>query len=200
MTYKSPNPMPSHSTRRTGTRASLHHHRPPSPPPPSPSAPPRNYSLRLQNPPSTPDYIASSPPLEINQAVNITVEVTSSSATAYNGYDVRNYALPVTTTCYSTEPSSSASTSSYQYNMYESISDFPNHSFNPPSYAGTITTSSSSSPLQGHTPSTSSAASANYSTPQKGMPQSGTGASPNTRTVNNPKVSGYVYRSHMIPY
>jgi len=79
-----------------------------------------------------------------------------------------NYALPVTTTCYSTEPSSSASTSSYRYSMYESISDFPSHSFNPPSSAGTTTTSSSSPPLQGYTPSTSSAASANYSHDSEG--------------------------------
>ena len=163
MTYKSSNSMPSHSTRRTSTRAR------PSLSSPSSSAPPSNYSSSTQHVPSTRDYITSSPAFEINQTVNITVEISSSSTPAYNGYDVRNYAPPVTTTCYSTEPSSSsASTSSYQYSIYESISNFPDYSFNPPSRADTTTSSSSSPsspppPLQEYTPSASSAASANYS-------------------------------------
>jgi len=167
MTYKSSNSVPSHSTRRTSTRTR------PSLPSPSSSAPPSNYSSSTQHVPSTRDCITSSPAFGINQTVNITVEISSSSAPAYNGYDVRNYAPPVTTTCYSTEPSSSsssspsASTSSYQYSMYESISNFPDYSFNPPSPADATTSSSSSPPspppLQEYTPSTSSATSENYS-------------------------------------
>ncbi|CAZ81265.1 unnamed protein product [Tuber melanosporum] len=156
MTHKSSHSMASHSARRPGTRT-----RPSSSPPPSPSTPPSNYSLSIQHAPSTQGYITSGPPFEISRTVNITVEVSSSSSTpAYNGYDVRNYP-PVTTTCYSTEPSSpSASVSSYQYGMYESISSFPDYS-NPPSSADT--TAPPSSPFQGYTPSTSSAASTNYS-------------------------------------
>ncbi|PWW76460.1 hypothetical protein C7212DRAFT_21516, partial [Tuber magnatum] len=163
MTYKPSNPMPLNSARRPGTRTSPHHHHPSSPSLPPPDAPPSNHSLFIPYPPSTQDYIASGPAFEINQTVNITVEVTSSSAPAYDGYDVRRYTTPVTTTCYSNEPTSSASTGSHQYSMCESISNFSNYPFSPPPSAGTATSSSSSSPLQGHTPSTSSAASANYS-------------------------------------
>ncbi|KAG0636690.1 hypothetical protein HOY80DRAFT_334509 [Tuber brumale] len=157
MTYRSSHSVTSHSARRPGTRT-----RPSSSPPPSPSTPPRSYSLSIQHAPFAQDYITSGPAFEISRTVNITVEVSSSSAPAYNGYDVRNYVPPVTTTtCYSTEPSSSSvSASSYQYGMYESISNFPDYS-NPPSSADT--TAPPSSPFQGYTPSTSSAASANYS-------------------------------------
>jgi len=160
MTYKSSNLMPSHSARRTSARTR------PSLPSPSSTAPPSNYFPSTHHVPSTQECITSSPAFGINRTVNITVEVSSSSTPAYNGYDVRNYAPPVTTTCYSTEPSSSASTSSYQYSMYEPISNFPDYSSNPPSPVDTTTSSSlspSSLPLQEHTPSTSSATSANYS-------------------------------------
>ena len=161
MAYKSLNSMPSNSARRTSTRAR------PSLSSPSSSAPPSSYSSSTQHVPSTQEYITSGPTFGINRTVNITVEVSSLSAPAYNGYDVRNYTPPVTTTCYSTEPSSSsASTSSYEYSMYEPISNFPNYSPNPPSPVDTTTPSSLSPPslpLQEHTPSTAGAASADYS-------------------------------------
>jgi len=158
MAHKSLNSMPSHSARRTNTRTR------PSLSSPSSSAPPSSYSSSTQHVPSAQEYITSGPAFGINRTVNITVEVSSSSTPAYNGYDVRNYAPPVTTTCYSTEPSSS--TSSYEYSMYEPISNFPDYSSNPPSPVDAITSSSPSPPslpLQEHTPSTSSAASTDYS-------------------------------------
>jgi len=158
MAHKSLNSTPSHSARRTSTRTR------PSLSSPSSSAPPSSYSSSTQHVPSAQEHITSGPAFGINRTVNITVEVSSSSTPAYNGYDVRNYAPPVTTTCYSTELSSS--TSSYEYSMYEPISNFPDYSSNPPSPVDATTSSSLSPPslpLQEHTPSTSSAASADYS-------------------------------------